>query len=164
MLAFSFIPFSHANATKEETVKAAILYNLARFSEWKSTSLEEENNRFWICATSHDPMIDALNTLEGKLIEGNKVTINILHEPSDNVSNCRILYLSKKVEEKYDLNALTEKGILTVGERHEFLSKGGGIAIIRKDNKLGFSINKTVMLKANVIPSSKILKLARDVF
>ncbi len=109
-------------------------------------------------------MIDALNTLEGKLIKGTKVTINILHEPTDSVANCRILYLSPKAEEKYDLNVLSKTGVLTIGERSEFLSKGGGIAIMRLDNKLGFSINKTAMLKANVIPSSKILKLARDVF
>lgn len=159
----SYSPMAYAQVSKEDKVKAAIIYNLARFSEWSLTPSVKKTSSFSMCVMADDVMRDALATLEGKEISGRYVKIMPLQSHRTNTSNCHILYVPGKAIQSFDLKKLAENGVLTIGDTENFLSAGGGITVLRTHNTLGFSINRTVMLKANIKPSSKILRLAKEV-
>jgi len=108
-------------------------------------------------------MQDDLLALQGKPISSVTVEVKTLASFSSDISKCRILYLSAKVAQNFDLNVLSENGIMTVGDSGQFLKNGGGIAIIREGNRLVFSINMKALSKAQIKPSSKILRLAREI-
>ncbi|MEP3889802.1 MAG: YfiR family protein [Hellea sp.] len=159
----SFSSMAYAQVSKEHKVKAAIIYNLARFSEWSLTPSTKEASSFSMCVMANDVMRDALATLKGKEISGRRVEIMPLLSHGANTSKCHILYVSGKALQNFDLQKLAENGVLTISDTENFLSAGGGITVLRTHNTLGFSINRTVMLKANIRPSSKILRLAKEV-
>ena len=158
-----FASMAHAEVSKENKVKAAIIFNLARFSEWPPMPLANETSSFQMCIMRGDVMHGALRTLAGKEISGKIVRILPLTSKEADTSKCRLLYLSANAQIDFDLANLAEKGVLTISDTDDFLSAGGGMSVMRTRNSLGFSINRTVMLSANIKPSSKILKLAKEV-
>lgn len=159
----SLAPMAYAQVSKENKVKAAIIYNLARFSEWSLTPSTKKTSSFSMCIMADDVMLDALATLEGKEISGKHVQIMPLLSHRANTSKCHILYVSGKAMQDFNLGDLAKNGVLTISDTENFLSEGGGITVLRTHNTLGFSINRTVMLQASIKPSSKILRLAKEV-
>lgn len=156
-------PTAHAKVSTENKVKAAIVYNLARFSEWPVKSTQRDPSAFSVCVIAQDAMHEALMALGGKKISKKSIRIVPLPSHKSNASSCNILYISGNNEHNFDLDELAENGILTIGETEAFLPAGGGMTILRSNNTLGFSISRTTMLRANIKPSSRILKLANEV-
>jgi len=152
-----------AQSTREQQVKAAILYNLARFSVWPEERFQSEQSEFQICVQSADTMRPALEALSGKPINGREITLRELPSPDGVDAHCHILFLSASRTQAVNLEALADQGILTVGDDREFMHDGGGIALRRNGAKIGFSISQTTMKRAHIEPSSKILKLAIEV-
>lgn len=156
-------PNASAENSKEAQVKAAILYNLARFSEWPEPNASNNSERFTICAQTNDPILPALDTLNGKRISGRRVEIIERNRVANILTGCQVIYFSKSLDKNFNLETFSKAGILSVGETETFLVAGGGISIFRTDKRLGFSINKSVLVEGGIRPSSKILSLAREV-
>lgn len=156
-----------ATPSKEHQVKAAILYNLARFSEWKTedTSQQDEtlNTDFTLCV-AHSGMREALQSLSGKPIHGQVIVVQVLQHASEITAACNIVFLSEEETQGLNLITLADLGILTIGDGDTFLEHDGCMSIRRYGPKLGFSINRNAMAHANVHPSSKILRLSAEVW
>lgn len=150
---------------KESHLKAAILYNLARFSAWEETS-GLPSDLFNVCTLSDPDMQDALDGLSGKNIHNRILSVTHLKTYADVSTDCQVLYVSSSYIaesediEMLDLSEISQRGILTVGDTSDFLEFGGCISILRRGKKLKFSINQTAMNSANITPSSKILQLS----
>lgn len=155
-----------ATPSKEHQVKAAIMYNLARFSEWKTKGTSQQdklpNTDFTLCV-AHSGMREALQSLSGKPIHGRVLVVQVLRHASEISASCNIAFLSEEEAQSLDLIALADLGVLTVGDGDTFLEQHGCISIHRYGSKLGFSINRNAMAHANVHPSSKILRLSAKV-
>ncbi len=149
-----------AEPEKEQLVKAAILYNLARFSTWPAVDDAKADGKFRICIFASDYMATPLKSLIGNKIQDLEIDILEFDNFSPISPDCHLFFLSEENSKNQDLSVFSELGVLTVGESKKFLEQGGGITIRRYGPKLGFSINRTVMEKINVIPSSKILNLS----
>lgn len=155
------------HAPMESHVKAAILYNLARFSEWHEDHVLSETS-FNVCTLSEVDMEHALDALKGKTIHERSLDVTHLDNEEDITSDCQVLYVSSTYIEEHDdiemldLSKIAQKGILTVGETPDFIEFGGCITIQRFGKKLRFSISQSAMDSANIKPSSKILKLSVD--
>lgn len=153
------------HSAKESNIKAAILYNLARFSQWSEDHVLMDE-KFNVCTLSNTDMNHALDDLSGKSIHGRKIDVIHLQDYAEVTQDCQVLYVSEAymsendTTEMLDLSEITQKGILTVGETPDFLESGGCISIQRRGKKLRFSINKQAMDAANIKPSSKILQLS----
>ncbi len=158
-----FSPTAHAQPIAETDIKAAIIYNLARFSEWPPAILPNDESSFRLCVLAQDPMAETLQTLSGKSLHGRPLDIQLIAERSEISNTCHLVFFSETISAELDFMAIAQRGILTIGDGKDFLDMNGGIAIRRRGKKLGFSINKSVMDVANVSPSSKILSLAVEV-
>ena len=152
---------NHAvSADQENDLRAAIVLNLVRFISWPEDILTDEFN---ICVLGEGSEYDAFKKLQGREVHGLKSNIIQAVVKDLPAQNCQILYLGDKVHSEEFLKTYLDKSVLTVGTSENFLRKGGGIFLERSDRRIQFSINQSKLTGANIIPSSKILKLATEV-
>lgn len=149
-----------AAQTDEQAVKAAIVYNLARFSDWQEAEQRHSGEHFKICTDSKN-VEAAFVQLGGKSLLSKPLRIVRFEKNRTKDVDCYIAFYSKIRPSGKELSIMAEKGVMTVGADSDFLKRGGAIAVFRQGKTLKFSINKMNMEKAGITPSSKILKLSR---
>lgn len=153
---------AHADSSvKEPQIRAAILFNLLRFSDWQDANETGEPEDFIICTLTSDDMQSAIGTLKGKEIHG--VPLEVLHLTTESLSyeDCRVVYISEGFEpENSTMRSIAANKVLTVGDTDKSLKNGAHMSIQRRKAKMRFSINSQAMKAINVRASSKILNLA----
>jgi hypothetical protein len=133
-----------ADAPRSEyEVKAALLLNFVRFSDWPSTAFTARNSPYVIGVLGRDPFGNYLEkTFEGKTNRARSFVIRRLSDDQE-IRNCHLLFISSS--ERRRLRDLREKlkgaAVLTVGEMDEFLDYGGVINIRLKNESVKFEIN-----------------------
>lgn len=151
-------------AVREHRIKAAFLYNFARFVEWPEQAFDNDNAPFVIGLLGRDRLAAALEALEGKPVAGRQVQI-VRFGDVDEVDRCQLLFVdpSDTAQVTAILAALKGKSILTVGEIEDFAKLGGVIGFTVRKNKVGFEINHAAGARAGLTISSRLLKLAKIV-
>lgn len=156
--------YAKSPALQEYQVKAAFLYNFAKFIEWPAEAFKDANNFLIIGIIGRDPFGDALDVLEQKSIAGRKILIRRFASVED-LQRCHILFISNSEKENLPniFKAIRKWHVLTVGEMKGFPQSGGMVNFILVDNKIQFEINVDAAQQANLRISSQLLKLARIV-
>ena len=144
----------------EYQVKAAFLYNFARFTSWP----EHSNSEFRLCVLGDDPFSEALDALVGKTIHNEPLAIARLDHSSE-LNGCELVYISTSYTDKLDevIAQLREQAILTVSDIDAFIDHGGIIGFRVIDNKIRFEINTSAAAMAGLSISSRLLSLASRV-
>jgi len=149
----------------EYAVKAAFLFNFAKFIDWPTDSFKNSSDPLTYCVAGDDPFGDSLDqALAGKTIGGHPVRLLRPKKPED-ADVCQIIFLASKQEKlsaRY-LEHVKDHSVLTVGEADDFLRQGGIIRFILEDNRVRFEINLTTAEHAKLKVSSRLLALARNV-
>ena len=148
----------------EYQVKAAFLYNFAKFVEWPSPALSSSTS-FRICVLGRDPFGDALsNIVQGKAISGHSI-LSMQVQSAAEARSCHVLFLSQSDPEtlKQGLERLRGLPILTVGESPDFLPLGGMINFVLEQDRVRFEINLAAAERHHLKLSSKLLAVARVV-
>ena len=124
------------SASQEDNVRAAILLNLARFSDWSIRP--SGNEKFKICSLTTPEMQKALNNLSGKPFNNGLLDVVTAHRLDDISNDCRIVYFSETNGlADLDLIKLAERGIVTIGQESDFVDRGGAIQIERHKKQTG---------------------------
>jgi len=154
-----------AQAAPEYEVKAAFLYNFAKFIDWPGSTATNLSAPFVLGIVGEDPFGDRLAGIaQHEKIKGR--TMEIRHyRPGDDLTGCQVLFVARaETARAQDLLRLAqEKSILSVGEDEEFLDQGGMIAFAIVEKNVRFDINAKAMGKAELKCSSKLLAIARQV-
>ena len=151
-----------AGAPGEYEVKAAFLYNFAKFVEWPAGALEQRD-RFTICVVGASDVSEQLKrVVEGRSVSGLAVVVDTL-EAADADADCQMLF-APDGESARSITAQARAGVLTVGEYASFARDGGMINFVFIDRKVRFEINRKRAEEAGLAISSKLLKLAHDVY
>lgn len=149
----------------EYEVKAAFLYNFAKFVEWPSPAFSASSAHLRICVLGHDPFGDALiRIVEGKSISGHSIVIREAQSLAE-ARACHILFISRSDPDTLQqaLAHLRDLPVLTVGENSEFLSLGGMINFVLEEDRVRFEINLEAAERHHLKISSKLLSVARVV-
>lgn len=142
----------------EYQVKAAYLYNFAKFVTWPIT---ENAGTMTICVMGKDPFGSILDdAVRGKSVRGQPITVRRLQRNTQ-PQGCQIVFAdfgggvcpSHSAETEWD-------GILLVGEGGDFAKCGGMIGLTLKDGRVQFDINVDAVTKAHLEVSSKLLQVA----
>lgn len=149
----------------EYQVKAAFLYNFAKFVEWPPGPATARADELRLCVFGEDPFGDDLDALaEGKAVQNKWLRVARV-STLDDVQQCQVVFISSI--DIGDLAPILRKAhdahALTVGESHEFVSQGGIISFVMEGNKVRFEINTASAERANLRISSQLLKLAARV-
>lgn len=152
-----------AQPSGETLLKAAFLYNFAKFVEWPEKALPNEAETFAICVIGDEPMTQAVDRmLRDKQVQGRTVVTRPLSSVGD-AAGCHILFVDAAAVEVAERTGHFPKllPILTVGESDRFIQSGGVIKFFVEDGKLRFEISPQAAARAQLKISSKLLKLGR---
>jgi hypothetical protein len=154
-----------AQGAGEYDLKAAFLYNFAKFVDWPPSAYLEPNASFRICVLGKDPFGGSLQAaVSGEEIAGHKLTV-VRTDSLAKPSGCQILFVSRSERDqtKEVLAAVRDSPVLTVGDSPGFLEQGGIINFLLEGTKVRFEINNEAAARSKLTISSKLLQLARRV-
>ncbi len=146
----------------EYQVKAAFLYNFAKFVEWPVASV---GNTIVIGVLGDDPFGPVLDfTFEGKTVAGKEFEVRRFQR-IDQLQLCQVLFISDSEQENLSriLGALRDIPVLTVSDARNFVKAGGIIELVLEDKKIRFDINLTEARSSRLRISAPLLQLARKV-
>ncbi len=149
----------------EYHVKAAFLYNFAKFVEWPPATFKTRQDPIVICVLGASPFQKILEeAVNGKTVEGRKFAVHQI-EDLEPKCDCQILFVPSSGRKRYRSMAggLRGSGILTVGETPGFTEEGGVINFKLEGDRLRFEINVEAAERERLRISSKLLGLAEIV-
>jgi hypothetical protein len=153
-----------AQSSSEYQVKAAFLYNFAKFVDWPAEAFAGSNGRLIIGVIGDDPFGGALDqAINGKAINGRPLVVRRLKWSQD-LRSCHIIFISSSERQRLPQIIQNLKGasVLTVGDMGQFNQHGGIINFILEANKVRFEINSRGADQARLRISSKLLALAKN--
>jgi hypothetical protein len=142
----------------EYQVKAALLLNFVRYSDWPANGFAKTNSPYVIGIVGRDPFgTDLENTFE-KNVKGRPFLLKRVSSDQE-IRACHLLFVpaSERRRSRDLLEKLKGSSVLTVGESADFLDQGGVINLLMKDGSVRFEINLEparigrLMLDANLL-------------
>ncbi len=149
----------------EYQVKAAFLYNFAKFVEWPPGTFANPTDPIGICIAGGDPFGSTLDTMvQGKKI-GERVFAVRRIADTQQPKGCQILFIGSTEWKRIRslLEALKGAAILTVGETDDFTAEGGMIAFQIAGPRVRIQIDLETAERSRLKISSKLLSLAEIV-
>ena len=146
----------------EYQVKAAFLYNFAKFVDWPPEAFRDATAPIVVCIEGDDPFGNALDqAVRDKIVNGRAFVIQRgrqLPEPKQ----CHILFISSSERRRLPeiFSRLQGASVLTVGESEHFASSGGAIQFALEDNRVHLLMNPDAAARARLKVSSKLLAIA----
>jgi hypothetical protein len=156
---------AHAQYPSEYEVKAAFLYNFAKFVEWPPNLAANAHDPFVIGIVGRDPFGDAVEqTLLRKTLNGRPLAVQRVKREEE-ARGCQILFVSPSERKRLKalLANLQGNPVLTVGDVENFCKSGGMIAFTLEDNRVRFEINVDAAQRVGLRISSRLLSLAKVV-
>ena len=145
----------------ESAVETAFLYNFALFTEWP----ELPANEFSICVLGSDRILEALESVKNKHIKEHPVTVTNITSAAQ-AQSCQLLYVGR-AEHASIRNLARQLGnapVLVVSEENGYDPKDVIISLVKLQGRIGFKINLTAAEANSMTVSSKLLKLALQVY
>jgi hypothetical protein len=146
----------------EYQLKAVFLFNFSQFVDWQPAAAQTP---LLIGILGDDPFGTFLDeTVRGERVGVRPIEIRRYRELSE-IEACNILFISRSENERVGqiLAALQNRPILTVSDGEEFAQRGGMIQFVNDKNRIRLRINLEAAQAANVVISSKLLRVAEIV-
>ena len=161
----AFLLASQPAENREYQVKAAFLYNFTQFVEWPANALPEAKTPLVIGVLGENPFGNYLQEIiSGEQVNGHPLVVQ-QYKDAEEIKTCHILFINLAEKDKLEqaIASLKGRSILTVSDESNFIKHGGMIRFIKRDNKIQFQINPESAKEADLIVSSKLLRLAEIV-
>ena len=150
-----------AQAVDEYQVKAAFLYNFAKFVDWPPQSFRSAADPISICVFGVNPFGHSLeDAISGKSVGGRTFTVRPIAKMAQATGNCQILFIAGSRKPPPDTPI---GGVLTVGDADGFAESGGVIGFRLDEGKVRLDVNVEAAEQRKLRISSKLLSLARIV-
>lgn len=163
MLLLTLTP-AHA-APSEYELKAAFIYQIAKFVEWPSAGAPVNAGMpLRLCVLGGNPFGPALESIRGKPVNERRMEVSLLDMNAD-ISGCAMLFIAAPMERHIErITALSRgTGVLTIGDTQGFAQRGVMVNFFQQDGKIRFEVNLDATRHDGLKISSKLLSLARIV-
>jgi len=151
-----------AQSAEVNQVKAAYLYNFAKFVEWPPEAYRAADDPAIICAVGDDRTAEILQqSVSGKKANGRRVEARNPRTARD-MRSCHILFIgfSEKNRIADLLRDLENSHVLTVGQTGQFIPLGGMINLAQNDGRIELEIDAETAEAAGLKISSRLLVVA----
>ena len=152
-------------AVSESDVKAAFLFNSAKFVDWPATAFASDTAPIQIAVFGDDEFSAKLRSmLTEKRAHGRSFEVKRISTPQE-AKNFQMVFIPGAENKRMQpvLDAVRNLPVLTLGESDQFVEAGGIINILFEDTQLRFEVNSDAADKAKLVISSKFLRLAKRV-
>jgi hypothetical protein len=159
------LAIARANSLNEYQVKAAFLFNFAKFIDWPEGTYSSPRAPFAICILGKDPFGSTLDeVLARKVMENHPVVVLRLKDGAE-ARNCQMVFVSSSETKNYGeiMEMLRGASVLVVGETDGFAASGGTIEFTLEEDHVRFTINPEAARRAGLKCSSRLLALAKIV-
>lgn len=151
-----------AQAQQANQVKAAFLFNFAKFVEWPPGTFVNDQAAIILGFSDENPLAGALEALQGKMVQGRRLEIRRCRG-SEDWRRCQIFFPSSSERSALPqiLSSLRNSPVLTVTDEVDNFAKLGGIInLMVAGDKIRFEISLNNARRAGLKISSQLLKLA----
>jgi hypothetical protein len=165
VLSASPVARAQGNPPTDYQLKAAFLFNFAKFIDWPNSSFASPQSLFAICILGQDPFGSVLDdTLKGKTIGGRPIAVRRLKDKAEG-RQCQMVFVSSSESRHLAeiIGSLQVANVLLVGESNGFAVLGGTIELTLEDSHIRFAINTDAADRSGLTVSSKLLALAKIV-
>lgn len=156
---------ARGQAIDEYQVKAAFLYNFAKFAEWPPQTFKDSTEPIGVCVLGQDPFGGMLEeAVQGKQIGGRALVVHNISDARQAYS-CHILFVSFSERKRLPsiFIGIKAASILTVGEMEGFTAEGGIVNFRLENGRVRIEINVQAAEHGRLRISSKLLSLAQIV-
>lgn len=163
LLLVSLLPSAAIGAPAgEQQIKAAMIYNMAKFTDWPADALTAD--QFLICILGKGRLSKAVETLHGKPVRGKTIVVRSITQPSE-AANCQILVLaeSERKQSAAVLGKTQQYRLMTISDDDGFAKAGGTVGFYVEDGKVRLEINTAAAQRHKLRIDAQVLKLARIV-
>ena len=153
-----------ASASREYRIKAAFLYNFAKFTEWPAGAFADAKAPLRLCILGEDRFHGAFKALEGRIVK-NRPIVASRPSSTDSLGQCHLLFIGASEHGRLGtiLESLRGMPVLAVGDTPRFARSGGIIRLETVDNRVRFEINVEAAHHAKLKLDSRLLRLGRIV-
>ena len=153
-----------AQSATAPALKAAFLYNFAKFTEWPPDVLPP-GAPIQLCVAGEPNVTSALEeATKGREVEGHRIEVRN-RDAKGPFNSCHVLYLEaldgKRAAEL--LERLKGTPVLSVSDFERFAQIGGGTQFFVEDGRMRFAVNLEATQRSKLRLSSKLLSLAKIV-
>jgi len=152
-----------AQTVEESRVKAAYLYNFAKFVEWPPGVFRNPDDPAVICVVGDERTSDVLErAVSGKKANGRPVAARRPHSSAE-FKSCHVLFVGFSDKERIAplLNGLQRSSVLTVGQSDQFIPLGGMINLAFKNTTIELEIDPEASDAVGLKISSRLLVVAQ---
>ena len=146
----------------EYQIKAAFLFNFAKFVEWPPQAFPQTNSPIVIGVLGKNLFGNELEkTIRDKRVNNRPFKFKNLGSAVE-ATNCHILFISSSEKDNLAkiVAGLHNASVLTVSDTEGFIKAGGMINFTIEDTKIRFEISDAAAKKAGLQVSSKLLSLS----
>lgn len=149
-----------AEPSKEDRVKAAIIFKMTKFITWPSPK-----TNLTICVVGSGSINSEIQRFHHKYSMGRRLSITHKKPEASLEKLCEIVFIHNTDRNTIGkvLDKLREKSVLTISDSEQFSHQGGVIELFRSGNKIRFAINRNSANDSKLDISSKLLNLAKIV-
>ncbi|HXS97354.1 MAG TPA: YfiR family protein [Candidatus Limnocylindrales bacterium] len=156
-------PHAKPEEPSEYKVKAAFLMNFTKFVEWPPSAFADSSSPLTICVIGDDPFGSDLDqAVEGETAGGRRLAVQRMRR-TPAPKTCQVLFIPRNEKGTAELLQAAGPGVLTVGDRDNFLSEGGMVTFVLHARHVRFDINLPAASKAGLTISARLLAVARAV-
>ena len=144
--------------SKEDAVKAAFIFHIAHFIEWPAGRPE----RITIGVLGEDPFNGALETINGKTVNGQSIQIKQFLSTDLGIDDVQVLVVGG-----FDGDAVANllagaasQPILTIADLDVFKVEGVIINLFRRGTRQKFGVDRKAAMQAGLILRSQLLQIA----
>jgi hypothetical protein len=163
LLASGRLAAQAAGVPIEDAIKAAFLYNFAKYVEWPDTAFQTGD--FHVCVVADAAFVKSVDDIiAGETIGGRSVIRQTPSTP-ELARSCHILFVGRGETGRVDQLLAAVKGapVLTVGDGADFLKHGGVVTFVTDGDRVRFDVNVAVAQTEGLTISSRLLRVARHV-
>ncbi|NRD89348.1 hypothetical protein C8024_07655 [Sphingopyxis sp. BSNA05] len=148
----------HAQSSRSNGLKAAIIYNVLRFVSFPEGSNSGSLNLCVVRRMSATREVAALNR---KLVGKRPIEVRYIDPGVSDLSGCHVAYVGSGTPAQ--IGRIRQRGLLLIGDDHDFIRAGGAIGLVKFGNQIRFEVNAGSARQSGIAISSKLLRLASRV-
>jgi hypothetical protein len=155
----------HGQEVTEEEVKAAYLYNFAKFIEWPAKDFANANSPLRLCVVADASFHRTLDRIVKDKLVGVRPVSTVMLQTPEQALGCHLLFISASHTRQGTglLAEMNAAGVVTVGERKGFAEQGGIINFVVENDHVRFEVNDKAALQVGLHISSRLLSVAKVV-
>lgn len=150
----------------EYGVKAALLLNFIRYTEWPDQVFPASHTPIEVCILGKDPFGKVLEqTFSGKKVFDRDLKIRREKDKNKNLQSCHVIFVGglNTSQENEIIKTVKSRPVLTVFDTNEPNALNGTISFVSSGETIEFEINLKAATQSGLKLSSRMIPLAKKV-